>query len=564
MIQERASRIAPHRQSVKTPEGSLRAVLFVDYENARIAARDLFQRDGGGQGHFSPGELGATLCRIFNRGKTRSKARRLGLSQVRVYWGHFWGDEDAGHRQAHEQEARFDAWQAPHAKSAIGGVDVEVIAPMRHEPADWYPTKRERERESWRQIEKEVDTAIAVDMLNMAHAGEFDVAILFSEDGDLCAVVCEMLDQFSSNVSPQIHLAGWELGLTEEERAHQQGAARSEEVPRTKSDSVLYIPKDRLPQGGRRPYVHRLRQPHYEETADSHNYKIPREVWREVERRYGENGLVPVHAVATDDRGNKLYVDVTDMDAPIKGFVSRHGLPGGDDVDLEEWVGRSFDATIYDLRDRTGRVEFSVRGAMRVQFINSLREGDVHTGRISEIDDHEGALRVWVDLGHTTEGYVPKDELFYGRNLDPGTVLRKGQEVEVEAMEDGRVGKKPKLSTKRTWGRTIDRLRRDEWVRGVVGQLHGDGQYAWVHLEGAVVGKLPVKELADLKEGTVSYVEEVAKEGAILPCKITDAREDGHQVDLSVNQALEAAKRDGWEFDSWGRVSKMPPRGVTT
>ena len=567
MTKERASRIAPGRQSTKVPKEILRAVLFVDYENARSAARDLFQPDGGasGQGHFSPRELGATLCRRFNRGRTGKKARlpRLELSSVRVYWGHFWGDEDAGHQQAHEQEARFDAWQDPPANRPIGDADVEVIAPMRHQPAPWYPTEREREHAPWRQIEKEVDTAIAVDMLSMAHAGEFDVAILFSEDGDLRAVVCEILDRFSPNNSPQIHLAGWELSLTEEERAHQQGAARSEEAPRTKPDSVLYIPKDRLPQRGRMPYVHRLRQPHYEEAADSNNYKVPRDVWREIDRRLKERELVRVHAVTRDERDNKLYVNVTDMDAPVKGFISRHGLPGGGDADLEEWVGRSFDAVISALHDRTGRVEFSVSAAARASFIDSLREGDVCRGRICRIDGSAGL--VWVDVGHDIKGCIPKAELFWGESLDPLTALKRRGEVDVEVVKHDLVKQEIMLSTKRTWGPTVERLRKADWVTGTVAKVSHYGEFAWVYLEGSVVGVVRAPDLEHLTNRKIGYVEEAGVyTGTVLPFKIKDVRDNKHEVDLSVNQALEAAKRDGWEFDSFGRASKMPPHRVAT
>ena len=353
---------------------------------------------------------------------------------------------------------------------------------MRHQPGPWYPTKREREPG---QIEKEVDTAIAVDMLAMAHADEFDVAILFSEDSDLLAVVCEMMEQFPSNTSPQIHLAGWDLSLSKEERKRwlerqdQNGA-------RTKPDSVLNIPKARLPREHRVPWVHRLHQPHYEKVADSNNYKAPAAVWREVERRFRETELVPVHAVATDDSGNKLYVDVTDMDAPVKGFVSRHGIPGGDDADLEEWVGRSFDAAISTLHDRTGRVEFSVSAAARASFIDSLREGDICRGRICRIDGSAGL--VWVDVGHGVKGCIPKAELFWGESLDPLMALQRRGEVDVEVVKHDLVKQEITLSTKRTWGPTVERLRKADWVTGTVAKVSHYGEFAWVYLEGSVVG----------------------------------------------------------------------------
>lgn len=538
-------------------------MLFIDYENAQKAARDLFPPDdsSNSDGHFHPRELGDALRRRYRQDERRKQRGLLPLHlvQVRVYWGHFWPNEKAGHKRAHKQEARFDVWRDPAARPRLVPIDVKVIAPMRQRPGDWYPT--EKERSYWLEGEKEIDTAIAMDILRMAHDDAFDVAILFSEDGDFLPLVCEMLDRFRSNTAPQIHLAGW--SSTCQKWSAKVGEGMNGQ--RLKPDSVLVVPEDRLPWEGRRqrqrPYEHRLSKADYAIAADSKNYDVPPAVWGEIDRRLKERELVRVHAVTRDERDNKLYVNVTDMDAPVKGFISRHGLPGGGDADLEEWVGRSFDAVISALHDRTGRVEFSVSAAARASFIDSLREGDVCRGRICRIDGSAGL--VWVDVGHDIKGCIPKAELFWGESLDPLTALKRRGEVDVEVVKHDLVKQEIMLSTKRTWGPTVERLRKADWVTGTVAKVSHYGEFAWVYLEGSVVGVVRAPDLEHLVNRKIGYVEEVGIDaGTVLPFKIKDVRDNKHEVDLSVNQALEAAKRDGWEFDSFGRASKMPPHGV--
>lgn len=189
-----------------------RAVLFIDYENARYAAQELFeQRDGEsatssrGRGDFHPRRLGEKLCAHYNgRSECRSEESKLELVEVRVYRGKRDPSKDeSGPWPSRADEEQVKVWQD--SSEGQMGCPVQVITfPMQY-PETRYSVSRERDS----RVEKEVDAAIAMDLISITGA-ECDVAILWSEDTDLCPVVCELAEKaVCGEDKVELHLAGW-------------------------------------------------------------------------------------------------------------------------------------------------------------------------------------------------------------------------------------------------------------------------------------------------------------------------------------------------------------------
>ena len=560
------------RQTESSPQSAdrrLRAVLFIDYENAYKSAAELFpsEQSSADSGHFHPWKLGETICRRYNRRRLqgeRGKPTPLNLIQVRVYWGRFRENDKGGHVQARSQQRRFDAWRNPPAQLNVSAaaVRVEIVEPPRHLPDKWYPTERERSTP----VEKEVDTAITVDILTMAHLGELDVAILFSEDGDQRALVCEMLDRFGSADTPRIDLAGWALRPQEVTEWQMHGSVgedgQPQASPRMKPDSMLVLPKRRLPKGSRPLKHHRMWKRDYRACADPDAYRVSRTQWRELERHWETAKPVRVRGWGVDAKGERLYVDVEGLgagdseDAKVRAFVRRGELTDSGD-DLMHYIGRSFDALVHEFYPKKGRIELSERRvaqqAAQQELIDSIVEGAVYTGHVSGWNDAMGYVDV--DLGHGVKGRIAKGELFTGRHLTPSVVFTRGDELRVFVLKHDRDRKRIDLSATRLWNEEVEVVRVTAWVSGKIGKLYSDESGAWVHLKGPVVGRVAINELTD--RPIAAAYEIGLKEGTIRPFTVIGNVED-REVWLSTNSAREAAKAEGWEFDEFDRIKRMP------
>lgn len=190
----------------------LRAVLFIDYENARNAARELFEQQDGEsttssrrRGDFHPRRLGEKLCNQYNRRpECQSEESKIELVEVRVYRGKPDPSKDQrGQLALWADEEQIKVWRDP--SEGQTGCPVSVITFLMQYPESRYSVPRERDN----RVEKEVDAAIAMDLISITDA-ECDVAILWSEDTDLRPAVCEFLERAARGEDkPELHLAGW-------------------------------------------------------------------------------------------------------------------------------------------------------------------------------------------------------------------------------------------------------------------------------------------------------------------------------------------------------------------
>ena len=137
-----------------------RVVVFVDYQNAYMGAREAFHRSAARywEGQMNPHTLGRLLVE-------QSRRERV-LAGVRIYRGMPDSTKDPVGFGASRRQT--ETWSR--------SPKVQVITrPLRY-PSTWPDTKPE---------EKGIDVSLAVDFVVMAIQGEYDVGILMSTDTDL-------------------------------------------------------------------------------------------------------------------------------------------------------------------------------------------------------------------------------------------------------------------------------------------------------------------------------------------------------------------------------------------
>lgn len=171
-----------------------RMIVFVDYQNAYMGAREEFfgKSSPGVDGQFHPLALANILCSI------RSQHHPTELLKVHVYRGMPDVRKDPkGNAASSRQKARWEK----------AGIIVKT-RPLQY-PVNW-PSERARE--------KGVDVHLAVDFATMAIRNEFDVGVIVSCDTDLRPALEEALRvgkrtevaawQGSSGMSPRLSLPG--------------------------------------------------------------------------------------------------------------------------------------------------------------------------------------------------------------------------------------------------------------------------------------------------------------------------------------------------------------------
>jgi hypothetical protein len=166
-----------------TSGSAQRVIVFMDYQNVHGWARRQFHPHGTDPavGHVDPLRLAQLLV-------TRRRYPSA-LEQVRVYRGRPSPDHQATAAAANDRQT--SEWQRSRLVTVIR-------RPLRY-PPDWPATRAQ---------EKGVDVALAIDLVTMGLAGDYDAAILFSSDTDLLPA----LETIAQRRLGHIELATWHGG----------------------------------------------------------------------------------------------------------------------------------------------------------------------------------------------------------------------------------------------------------------------------------------------------------------------------------------------------------------
>ena len=153
--------------------------VFIDYENTRFGAREVFgdpRREPYTFGHVNPLRLGLLLGQL---GEKVDPAREL--MSVNVYRGR--PGSKSGRRAQAGSARQIAAWES------------QALVTVRSRPLRYQPTAWSMGQPSdWQAEEKGIDVMMALDIAIGARDGIYDVAVVVSADTDLAPGIEVALD----------------------------------------------------------------------------------------------------------------------------------------------------------------------------------------------------------------------------------------------------------------------------------------------------------------------------------------------------------------------------------
>ncbi|MCS7280624.1 MAG: 30S ribosomal protein S1 [Desulfobacterota bacterium] len=242
------------------------------------------------------------------------------------------------------------------------------------------------------------------------------------------------------------------------------------------------------------------------------------------------------------------------VDIGIKAFLPLNHADKRPVKNPESFVGRRSKFKVLKVNNKKGGVVVSRKLYLieeaerkRREFWKNAKVGEAMYGLVRKISD-EGAL---VDLDGVS-GFLPAEEISWGRVLHPRDYLRPGDEIRVKIIELDRENENVKLSMRRLkpdpWEKIDEKYKKGSKVQGKVVGLTDYG--AFVELEKGVEGLLHVSEISWDKN--LKNPKEVLSKGKIVDVMVLDVDKEKRRISLSMKQL----------YDPWEVVQTLYPPGT--
>ena len=166
----------------------------------------------------------------------------------------------------------------------------------------------------------------------------------------------------------------------------------------------------------------------------------------------------------------------------------------------------------------------------------SVEEGQMVTGKVVKVDNDE----VLLDIGFKSEGVVPSRELSIRNDIDPGDVVKLGEEVEALVLQkedkEGRlILSKKRAQYERAWGRIEEVKEAEGIVSGLVIEVVKGGLIVDIGLRGFLPASLvELRRVRDLQP----YI------GQTVEAKIIELDKNRNNVVLSRRAWLEETQKE--------------------
>ena len=248
------------------------------------------------------------------------------------------------------------------------------------------------------------------------------------------------------------------------------------------------------------------------------------------------NGDTVEASIVGHNRGG-LEVEVSS----VKGFVPISHVaptPGSDEKDLSCRLGTASLFNILEIDPENERLVLSERALWqsrrnkaRKDFIESLEEGNLVTGRVKTIR----GFGAFVDMGDA-DGLVPISELSWQMLKSPSDVVSIGDELTLKILKIDMESQRVSLSLKQTlpepWESVPERYSDGDIVEGTVSKITDFG--AFVRLENWVEGLIHISELSPRQ---LSNPSEIVYQGQKVKVKILEIDTGKRRMSLSYKQA---------------------------
>jgi small subunit ribosomal protein S1 len=270
----------------------------------------------------------------------------------------------------------------------------------------------------------------------------------------------------------------------------------------------------------------------------SHVKAHRRRVWERIEKSYRE------HVNLTGKIIERIKGGLV-MDIGVRAFLPASQIELRPVHDLEAWSGRELEVRVLKLNRKRGNVVVSRRTileddqkAKREALAGTLAEGAVVKGHVKNVTDYG----VFVDLGGM-DGLLHVSDLVWGRVPHPSTVVKPGDEIDVQILKFDKDKQRISLGRKQLlpdpWATVPERYPVGTRVHGSVVGVTDYG--AFVQIEAGVEGLVHVSEMSWSKH--VKHPSKIVKQGDEVEVVVLEVKTDQRRISLGLKQTLP----DPWE-----------------
>ncbi len=182
------------------------------------------------------------------------------------------------------------------------------------------------------------------------------------------------------------------------------------------------------------------------------------------------------------------------------------------------------------LSERAASTE--TRDMVREKILDSLKEGDLRTGRVTSLAD----IGAFVNIGGA-DGLVHVSEISYDRITHPSEALKVGDEVKVKIIsidkERRRIGLSIRQLQNDPWSTQVNALKVGQLVEGEITRLTNFGAFAKLNIPGDMEGLIHISELSDKR---VDHPKEILKVGDRVALRILRIEEENRRIGLSMRR----------------------------
>ena len=239
----------------------------------------------------------------------------------------------------------------------------------------------------------------------------------------------------------------------------------------------------------------------------------------------------------------------------LRGFIpasqlsiSRRMAVTGDTPDQRyaKMIGEPISVRVIEVDRKRRRLILSERAAssetrqsIKERVIESLKEGETYTGKVTSLADFGAFVNV-----NGADGLVHLSEISWDRVQHPSEVLEVGQEVQVKVInidrEKRRIGLSIRALQSDPWQNKVGKFKVGQLVEGVITRLTKFGAFA--RLEGDLEGLIHISEIS---ENRIEHPKEAGlHEGDVVTLRVIRIDPDQRRIGLSLRKVDSGAYKD--------------------
>jgi small subunit ribosomal protein S1 len=223
--------------------------------------------------------------------------------------------------------------------------------------------------------------------------------------------------------------------------------------------------------------------------------------------------------------------------------------------DIGEYLGKNVRACILKIDEERRNIVISRRKLIemerdqaKLRLLNSIKEGDMVTGTVTNIAD----FGAFVDLGGL-DGLLHITDMSWGRVNHPSEIVKIGEPVQVKVLKIDLDREKIALGLKQKeaspWEKIEEKYPINSRIRGKVVNLVTYG--AFVQLEEGIEGLVHISEMSWTKR--INHPSEMVNVGDEVEVVVLDIDRDKQEISLGMKQT---------EINPWELVSDKYPPGT--